>query len=77
MIFVLLAVANAFAIMAIVIAIFSVVAFDLFGTTDTYNFGSFSRSYFSMFQVHCRCPSLPHFLTFSLYPLSPEISLHH
>ena len=38
-------------ILAIIMAIFSVVAFDLFSSRDTYNFGSFSRSYFSMFQA--------------------------
>jgi hypothetical protein len=45
--------------MAIVMAIFAVVAFDLFGDADPINFGSFSRSYFSMFQVW-----------FFLFPLS-------
>ena len=47
----ILTVVNAFSIMAIVMAIFSVVAFDLFSATDPYNFGTFSRSYFSMFQA--------------------------
>ena len=42
---------NAFVIMGIVVAIFAVVAFDLFAGADPYNFGSFSRSYFSMFQA--------------------------
>ena len=45
------AVANAFFIMAIVVAIFAVVAFDLFADLDPLDFGSFSRAYFTMFQV--------------------------
>ncbi len=60
-VFVCFPVGYAFAIMAIVIAIFSVVAFDLFAERDPYMFGSFSRAYFSMFQVIkllCSCVSL-------------------
>ena len=37
--------------MGIFVAIFSVAAFDLFADRDPDNFGSFSRSLFSMFQV--------------------------
>ena len=37
--------------MGIVMAIFAVLAFDLYAARDPYNFGSFSRSFFSMFQV--------------------------
>jgi hypothetical protein len=44
-------VANAFAILGIVMAIFAVLAFDLYAARDPYNFGSFSRAYFTMFQV--------------------------
>ena len=43
--------ANAFFILGIVMAIFAVVAFDLFADRDDLNFGSFSRAYFTMFQV--------------------------
>ena len=52
------AVANAFAIMGIVMAIFAVLACDFYGERDHYNFGSFTRAYFLMFQVL----SLLHFL---------------
>ena len=45
------AVANAFAIMGIVMAIFAVLACDFYGKRDFYNFGTFTRAYFSMFQV--------------------------
>ena len=45
------AVINAFAIMGIVMSIFAVLANDLYGEVDAYNFGSFSRSFFSMFQA--------------------------
>jgi hypothetical protein len=44
-------VASAFAIMGIVMAIFSVLAFVLFADRDPYNFGTFSKAYFTMFQV--------------------------
>ena len=37
--------------MGIIMAIFAVLAFDLFGDRDFDNFGSFSRSYFTMFQA--------------------------
>ena len=47
------AVANAFFILGIVMAIFAVVAFDLFADRDDLNFGSFSRAYFTMFQAPC------------------------
>ena len=47
------AVINAFAVMGIFVAIFSVAAFDLFADRDPGNFGTFSRSLFSMFQVRC------------------------
>jgi hypothetical protein len=50
------AVINAFAVMGIFVAIFSVAAFDLFSDRDPGNFGTFSRSLFSMFQVR-RCQS--------------------
>ncbi len=43
--------ANAFAIMGIVMAIFAVLACDFYGKRDHSNFGSFTRAYFSMFQV--------------------------
>ena len=43
--------ANAFFIMGIVMAAFAVVAVDFFADRDPYNFGSFSRAYFSMFQA--------------------------
>jgi hypothetical protein len=53
-------VANAFAIMGIVMAIFSVLAFVLFADRDPINFGSFSKAYFTMFQVRrVTCRSLP------------------
>ena len=45
------AVANAFAIMGIVMAIFAVLACDFYGKRDFYNFGTFTRAYFSMFQA--------------------------
>ncbi len=40
--------------MGIVIAIFAVVAIDLFADRDPHHFGSFSRSYFTLFQVAIR-----------------------
>ena len=47
--------ANAFFILGIVMAIFAVVAFDLFadrdGSFSRANFGTFSRAYFTMFQA--------------------------
>ena len=47
-------VANAFVILGIVMAIFAILAFDLYSDRDPYNFGSFSRAYFAMFmfQAH-------------------------
>jgi hypothetical protein len=50
-------VANAFAILGIVMAIFAVLARDLYAARDPYNFGSFSRAYFTMFQVSENSPS--------------------
>jgi hypothetical protein len=57
-----LSVANAFAIMGIVTAMFAVLAFDLFADRDPYNFGTFSKAYFTMFQVQlyaCRTAAAP------------------
>ena len=46
--------ANAFFILGIVMAAFAILAVDFFADRDDYNFGSFSRAYFTMFQVrHC------------------------
>jgi hypothetical protein len=45
--------------MGIVIAIFSVVAIDFFSDRDPYHFGSFSRSFFTMFQAPGPRPPRP------------------
>ena len=45
------AVGNALCVLTIVISIYSIVAFQLFGDRDRMYFGSFSRSLFTMFQV--------------------------
>ncbi len=38
-------------ILGIVMAVFAMLGCSLFGLVDPYNFGSFSRAYFTMFQV--------------------------
>ena len=64
------AVINAFAVMGIFVAIFAVAAFNLFADRDPDNFGTFSRSLFSMFQArHTSHPShLPINLQHTSFP---------
>ena len=50
--------ANAFFILGIVMAAFAILAVDFFADRDDYNFGSFSRAYFTMFQVRLCTMSL-------------------
>ena len=65
--------ANAFFIMAIVVAIFAVVAFDLFADLDPIDFGSFSRAYFTMFQARTRASRDPN----ALLPASCLVKVVH
>ncbi len=45
------AVLYAMLILGIVMAVFAMLSCSVFGNVDPYHFGSFSRSYFTMFQV--------------------------
>ena len=44
-------VANAFFILGLIMSLFSILAFDLYAADAPDEFGSFSRAFFSMFQV--------------------------
>ena len=58
-------------ILGLVMAVFAMLGCTLFADVDPYNFGSFSRSYFSMFQassVFVLLPSPKHDATFWTHP---------
>jgi hypothetical protein len=46
-------------ILGIVMAVYAMLGCTVFSASDPYNFGSFSRAYFTMFQVRTSAINLP------------------